>query len=214
MKKKDIFDVSMIGGFNKVEVIKYMDEIHKEKEDLLKELYKEKETGKFLLNEKTEEKAKYVTKQNLLKNKQKDITIERLNVDELQNKIKRIREKRDNLKNKVKERNDLDSNHKNSEDAERLLSETKKMATFIIDEAKKKSEMRIQKVSFECEKIKKEAHKKVDKINQDLQKFIEEKKYKATSIKSKYNVCNSELIKCLESIENSISNISGDREIK
>lgn len=213
MKKNDIFETSIIGGFNKVDVINYIESIQLEKEKLIKEIFSEKELNRSLLNEFTEEKSKEKNNFAILEKKNNDIKSYKEKIILLDNKLKELQSKRNSLIAKISKQEEEEKQYKNSDKAEELMIESKKMANALIQESKRKSELKLQKTEIECSKILNDANNIINGINKDLRSYIITKKAFAEKIKKEYFEIEKQLSESLSSADKIIEDAINKNKI-
>ncbi len=213
MKKNDIFETSIIGGFNKVDVINYIESIQLEKEKLIKEIFSEKELNRSLLNEFTEEKSKEKNNFAILEKKNNDIKSYKEKIVLLDNKLKELQSKRNSLIAKISKQEEEEKQYKNSDKAEELMIESKKMANALIQESKRKSELKLQKTEIECSKILNDANNIINDINKDLRSYIITKKAFAEKIKKEYFEAEKQLLESLASADKIIEDAINKNKI-
>lgn len=213
MKKNDIFETSIIGGFNKVDVINHIESIQLEKEKLIKEIFAEKELNRNLLNEFTEEKSKEKNNFTVLEKKNNDIKSYKEKILLLDNKLKELQSKKDSLISKISKQEEEEKQYKNSDKAEELMIESKKMANALIQESKRKAELKLQKTEIECSKVLNDANNTINDINKDLRNYIITKKAFAEKIKKEYMEIEKQLLDSLSSADEIIDNAINKNKI-
>ena len=186
MKQKKMFDTVAMGGFNKLEVIKYVEVANAEKESGKKKLYEEKENTKRVLDEISE----VVKKSSEVSEEVNKVSLE---IEELQKKMKLFAKYEEEISKEIKlletKIANMDEGKKiysTSEDVGKIIIEANVISSKIIEEAEIEAQSKLQKAMIEANDMIENEEEKVEGIKFSINENLLAVQAIADEIKEEY----------------------------
>ncbi len=191
MVSKDMFETVVVGGFNKLEVIKYIEVANSEKESVTKKLYEEKENNKKL----SDDINSIVKKSSEV---EEEINKNEIELQELQKKVRLFMKEEEEILeeiNLLETKISIDTNNKDmiystSEDVGKIIIEANVIADKMNEECDLKTQNMLQNAMIEANDMIENEEEKAEEIKFNINENLSTIRLLADEIKDEYDRMN------------------------
>lgn len=201
------FETTLVGGFNKIEVIKYIEISNSEKENNTKKLYEEKEANKKLKDDIEKIKKENEDILNAISDKDDEITsLKNILIDKLSEE-KSLKAEITVLEEKINQKISSGNMFLSSEDIGKVIIESRMIADNLMKESLAQSENKLNYANIKAKDMLDSAKQEAENIQKNIEENLFAVKSLFENLKDECFRLNSYMESCFDSCNKTLDSI-------